>query len=275
MMEKLKGQNRIEEFKKIAKCLTTRILASRGVAGIFYTGGLVRGFADKYSDVDITVLLSHKSKKLRAKIRKIGLAEQEISNVDIDLEIHYLADFRRRELDEYSRWDLSHAEIIFDPYGRIRDLIRSKTRVLERFLKRRIVGCGEHLKWYCYNPRAETPTLIETWIDRGDLVSAQYCLNYSLDLLLEALFALNRELLPAPKWRVYYSYGLRWLPSDYRKLLEEALKVRELSTTDLSRRLMAAKKICSEIFIRISDEMGLTPDLIAKKYVQMVLNQTL
>jgi hypothetical protein len=52
------------------------------------------------------------------------------------------------------------------------------------------------------------------------LISAYYCLNYGVDLLVRVIFALNKEFLPAPKWRMFYSYRLEWLPEDHVKLLK-------------------------------------------------------
>jgi hypothetical protein len=66
---------------------------------------------------------------------------------------------------------------------------------------------------------------------------------------------------------------LKWLPSDYRVLLEEAMIVRSFSVEDLNRRLKAARKMCADVFIKIEQETGLTPDLITKQYVEKVLHQ--
>jgi hypothetical protein len=39
-------------------------------------------------------------------------------------------------------------------------------------------------------------TIAEAWVDRGDMLSAHYCLNYSIELLVKTVFALNKEFLP-------------------------------------------------------------------------------
>ncbi len=151
---------------------------------------------------------------------------------DIDLMIDSLEDFKRREWDETDKWDFSKAaKIIFDPEGEVNKVFREKLKVPKDFWVMRIVVCANFLKWYCCPPREDwvfrrkrlgiPSTISEGWIDRGDLVGAHYCLNYGVDLMLKMLFALNREFLPVPKWRIHYSYGLKWLPEDYRKLLKK------------------------------------------------------
>ena len=272
-MLKLEGKNQIKKFRQIAEALVSKIVSHEGVAGIIFVGGLVRGFADKYSDVDVLVFLGEKDGELRKQIRKIGSDERKRSSVDIDLEIHFLEDFRKRRWDEMTKWEFSHANIVVDAQGEIQKLFREKLKVSKEFWTRRIAVRGEYLKWYCCPPKEDAGTIVESWVERSDLVSAHYCVNYALDLLIGIIFALNKEFLPAPKWRVFYSYMLKWLPADYKKLIKEAIIVNSLSAHDLNRRLRLIRKIWREVLPQIKDETGLTPDLISKYYVEKVLHQ--
>jgi predicted nucleotidyltransferase len=274
VMAKLKGKNQIRQFRQIAGTLTSKIIQYRGVAGIIFLGGLVKGFTDKYSDVDIIVLLHERDQNLKKIIQKIGSDEKKRSSVDVDIEIHFLEDFNKWKWDETRRWDFSRVEIAFDLNEEIQELIRKKMMVSESFWMKRIVICGEHLRWHCCSSEDNVGTIIDAWIERGDLASAHYCLNYAFDLLIRLIFALNREFLPAPKWRLFYSYGLKWLPKDYRNLLGEAMTVKALSTHDLNRRLKALKTIWTEILPKLQHETGLTSKLISKHYVHNMLHQT-
>ena len=103
-MLRLKGKNRIQEFSAIANALSAKITSLGGVAGVVFLGGLVRGFADKFSDIDIIVLLNEKDKDLRRRIQKIGSQDKERSHVDIDLTVHFLEDFERWRWDEIDKW---------------------------------------------------------------------------------------------------------------------------------------------------------------------------
>ena len=105
------------------------------------------------------------------------------------------------------------------------------------------------------------------------MVAAHYCLNYGVDLLVRIVFALNREFLPAPKWRIFYSYGLKWLPADYKRLVSEALLVKSFSVKDFSRRLRAVRELWCGVLPKIREETGLTTELISKYYVEKVLHQ--
>lgn len=272
-METLKGSNQIREFRKIAEKIMGKLVKNEAVSGIIFLGGLARGFTDKYSDVDILVLMNKKDKRLKREIQRIAAEEHSLSGLDIDLEAHFLGDFERKRWNEMDKWDFSHAEIVYDVNGEIQDLITRKVRVSKGFWLKRIVVCGEHLKWYCCPPREDVGTITEAWIERGDLTSAHYCLNYSIDLMIQMIFALNRELLPPPKWVLFYSYGLKWLPKNFKRLVEEALTAKELTTAELNRRLRILRRMWLDVLPKIRDETGLTPELLSKQYVAMVLHQ--
>jgi predicted nucleotidyltransferase len=274
MNTRLKGKNQIRQFREAAERLVSKIKTCNNVAGIAFLGGLVRAFADKHSDLDIMVFLDKRDELLRRQLHKIGIEEGKHSGIDIDLEIHYLRDFERWKWNETDRWDFSHAGISFDPNGQIKKMFRAKLKVSGEFWIRHIAICAEYMKWYCCPPREGVGTIAEAWIDRGDVLSAHYCLNYSVELLFKIVFALNKEFLPPEKWRVFYFHNLKWLPRNHR-LLNEAIIIRDLSAEDLSRRLRALRKIWQATLPKIEEATGLTPNQITKYYVEKVLHQTL
>jgi predicted nucleotidyltransferase len=274
MMVRLKGENQIKKFRQVAEGFISKIVSFEGVTGIVFIGGLVRGFVDKFSDLDIIVFLSKRDEHLRKQISDLGMDEQKRLGIDVDLEVHFLEDFKKWKWDEVDKWEFSRAEIVFDPKGEVKKIFRKKLRVPKNFWVKRIVVCGEYLKWYCCPPRENVGTVAESWIERGDLVAAHYCLNYAVDLLVRVIFALNREFLPAPKWRIFYSYGLKWLPENYKRLLGEAMLVKSFSVKDFRRRLGAVRELWYGVLLKIREETGLTTELISKYYVEKVLHQT-
>ena len=167
----------------------------------------------------------------------------------------------------------SKAEIIFDPNGMVKQLFDEKLGVSSEFWIRRIVVCSEYLKWYCCPFDEGASTMAEAWIDRGDLLSAQYCLSYSLDTMLRIVFALNKEFVPPAKWKLFYSYTLRWLPTNYKKLLEKIVTIQAFSEGDFQRRLTALRTLWRDILPKIEEETGLKPDAMSKYYVEKILRQ--
>jgi predicted nucleotidyltransferase len=143
---KLKGENRVRKFRQVAEKLVARISACEDVTGIVFLGGVVRGFADKFSDLDIMVFLGKKDKQLRTRICRMGVNAGKFSKVDVDLEVHFLEDFKRWGWSETERWDFSKAEMVYDPKGEIAKLFQKKLRVPKDFWIKRIVVCGEYVK---------------------------------------------------------------------------------------------------------------------------------
>jgi len=279
---KLKGKNQIRKFRRVAEELVSIIAPCEGVAGIVLLGALVRGFADKTSDLDITVFLSKRDEKLRMQIQKTVLDKaKSLGFDDVDLMIEPLQDLEKREWDETDKWDFSKtAEIVFDPKGEVKKFFREKLKVSKDFWVNRIVVCAECLTWYCCPPQENwvlkrsrlgiPSTISESWIDRGDSVAAHYCINYGVDLLLKTLFALNKEFLPPPKWRIYYSHELKWLPEDYKKLLKETLYAKNFSVKELNRRLKALRNLWLKIMLKIQDETGLNPKQMHEYYAHKI-----
>jgi predicted nucleotidyltransferase len=274
MAAKIEGRNRIAHFRRVATEFASKIKVHDGVTGILFIGGLVRSFVDEFSDLDVVVLLKERNENLKKKLVRLWLDAEHRHRIEIDFEIHPIKDFRKQSWDEADRWEFSKAKIFFDPDGETRKVLDEKLRVSENFWEKRVVIYAEYLKWYCCPVKKGAGTIAEVWIERGDLTSAHYCLNYGVELLIKLIFALNKEFLPAPKWRIFHSYSLKWLPRNYKRLINEALRAGKLSLVDLKRRLRALQSLGQEVFRKVERDMGLNADLISKYYVEKVLRQT-
>jgi hypothetical protein len=188
------------------------------------------------------------------------------------LEIYSLANFRAEVWDDMLRWEYSHAKVIFDPRGEVGKAIADKTKMPESFWKKRIAACVEYLRWYC-SPDEADGTMSEAWVERGDLTAAHYCLNYTLELMFELVFALNREFLPAPKWRLYYSYGLRRLPEGFKEGMMKAMKVEGFSLEEFKRRLVVLHMMWNRVMPIVEEDTNLTLAQLHTYYTKSILRQ--
>ena len=272
MRAKLSGTNRIREFRQVAEKLTAQITDNKNVMGIVFIGGLARGFVDQSSDLDGMVFLDDKNEALEKHIREIVESKSKKFNIEIDLEIHLLDNFKKHKWNEIEKWDFSHAEIAYDKEGQIRRIIDAKLKTSKEFWLRRLVQCAEYMKWYCCPPSDKIGTVAEAWVNRGDPVSAHFCVSYAVELILKTVFALNKGFMPPPKWSVFYLRNLNWLPKNYA-LLNDAMKTDDLSVDALRRRLKAVRKIWAEILLKIKSETGFGPQGIDRYYVEQILNQ--
>lgn len=231
-------------------------------------GGLSRGHLDEYSDLDVVVLLSRQDPKLKSEIEAMGRAEAEDIGMDVDLEVHSLRGFERLERDDNMRWECSRATVVHDKSGRTAEALSRVTLVADGFWVDRVVGDWAYLQWSVSNPDAPK-SVAEICVDRGDLEGAHYCVNYSIDLLLELVYALNREFLPPPKWRMVYLDELAWTPSGFRSALREAMVVRGLDQTDLERRVSAMGRLHAPIGRKVRAFTGLDDDEFWKHFLRV------
>jgi predicted nucleotidyltransferase len=271
MRTTLSGENRIKEFRRVAKKLASKVSSFEGAVGIAFIGGLVRGFADKHSDLDIVVLVSGRDEQLRNQLYEVSSSVARKLGVDVDMEVHFIEDFKRRAWDEIDRWEFSKAKTVFDPDGTVKEILDRKLTVSQDFWTKRTAVLSEYMKWYCCPEREGVGTVAESWVDRGDLLSAHYCLNYAVDLLLKLVFVLNGEHSPAPKWRLFYSHTLKWLPKNYSKLIKDSMRARDFSAEEFRFRLGAIRKLWQGMLPKIEDETKLTMDELSKYFVEKVL----
>lgn len=270
-MATLKGENQLQKFRRVADGLVEKIVANEDVEGVIFIGGLVRGFVDRYSDLDVTVFLGREDAALRRRIYELASAEERRSDIEVDLEVHVLQDFAKRKWSEAERFEFSKAEIVFDRNGKVAKLFEKRLKVPREFWVKRLAVCAEYLKWYCCPLRVSVGTVAEAWVDRGDLAAAHYCVSYGVDLFLEALFAVNGEFLPPPKWRIFYSYRLKWLPGGYEALLKEAMLLRAFSVEELDRRLAAVRKLWALVLPKVEEETAMKANELSRYFVENVL----
>jgi len=271
-MAELRGENLLKRFKPVAERLVSEISSVNGVSGVVLLGGLARGFMDKFSDLDITVLLETSDFSLKQHIRRI-CARERSSGLDLDLELYSVADFKAKAWDDIDRWEYSHAKIAFDPEGETRKVIADKLMVPKNFWVERVAADVEHLKWYCCPLDESVGTISEAWVEKGDLAAAHYCLNNVAEVMLELVFALNREFLPSPKWRLYYSYKLQRLPEGFKEDLEKVMNVGSLSLEEFKRRLRVLRAMWNKIKPLVEEETNMTTAQLHIIYVKNILQQ--
>ncbi|MGB9718661.1 MAG: hypothetical protein ACPL4E_09535 [Thermoproteota archaeon] len=138
-------------------------------------------------------------------------------------------------VSSHSGVGLPKARAFYDPEGKVEKLIAEKVRLKESEKKWMIIEGVTQSKWYCN-------TVSESWVHRGEMVSAHRSVNLALEYLIKALFGLNNQLLPSEKWLVYRAQQLSWLPEGFNKILEEVTLVGKVS----ARTLTGAETSCTE-----------------------------
>jgi hypothetical protein len=215
---RLQGQNLYLQHLAVAKRLAARFSRLPGVDMVLGLGSLARGFADRWSDLDLAVLGHGRG------LRKLWRGEQSYGGFSVDL---YVIDTTLAPASTWSearRQALAESVVLFSRNRRLLAHLRSHLRLSRGEMRDRVAQCLFELGAMGYQPRhwrgrkrhgyvwGLVPDL---WIRRGCLLSAHANADRALDMLLQLLFLMNGRLPPHPKWRLFLAPGLPWLPRGF------------------------------------------------------------
>ncbi len=252
----LSSENIIDDFLAKLDKETERLKLLDGIVGITLNGGLSRGYADHLSEIDIVIYLEKEHFENRQRIKiPLPLGIVKLSGYLYDIKVVDFESEEKRIWDSVSLWDLSYSKILFDPEGKIEQLMNDKLCCTPK------VSQAEALlfsAWWYYRLAGDI------WIHRGDALQGHYILNKAIVPLIEALFIANDEYIPHEKWIVHMSRSLDWKPQHWEKKLAKALGTGDLSIQDLLDRQAAVESLWKEI-----DE-----HLVSKEYPEFKLSSS-
>ena len=99
--------------------------------------------------------------------------------------------------------------------------------------------------------------LTDLWIRRGDIENAHYQFSEGLTHFFNALFALNNELVPDYKWRIFCSKQLDTLPPNYSEDINNIQLVHSITEEEIERRKKVFFNMWSTILPKIEDKLGM------------------
>ena len=230
-----------------ARIFAQRFAVHEGVVGVLLTGGVARGYADRFSEIDLAVYLGRSTYEewVRNGLAPYAEGDSCLDGWHVDFDYLCCEDEREAEWDHVKRWDRSYAVVLHDPQRSMQEMLARKAILSDEekqsLTSRHLILFGEY---YCH-------LVVPSWIHRGDLRAAHHCLNTALDSLIRTVFMANDELIPFDKWMLNLSYTLAWTPSGWQQRVEQALLLREFSPTDVERRCMLIRDLLNECRVRL------------------------
>ncbi|MFC1959607.1 DUF4037 domain-containing protein [Chloroflexota bacterium] len=210
----ISAPNRINDFRAHVKSQLPRLTALPGVSGIMLNGGLSRGFADDLSEIDLTFYLesaTYTTWKMGRSPLPIGICVldgmiYDIKSADLDEEMAH-------DWEMVALWDLSYAEILYDPHGALARLKADKLIPIDPLLATSPLFAA----WWHFELAGNA------WIKRADALQGHLILNQAVVELLKALFLANGEYVPHDKWLLHLSRSLDWQPNQWDARLTQAM----------------------------------------------------
>jgi predicted nucleotidyltransferase len=148
----IRSPNNHAAFVRQAQVFADRFAAHEGVVGVLLTGGVARGYADHFSEIDLAVYLTQSTFE---RWTQSGLAPYAEGDSWLDgwhVDFGYLCyeDELEAEWDHVKRWDRSYAVVLHDPRGLMRELLARKS-TLANEEKRRLAS--RYLILYAHHSR--------------------------------------------------------------------------------------------------------------------------
>lgn len=206
----------ILKYTSVANKFIEELKKNKDVLGVMHLGGIARGSADEYSDIDISVF--------SYEPLKIELGEKEVEpgciietfNVAINQGYDDWSSIQKEAYQEgviaYDTndtiKDFLDKALFYDEKKRIKDILTLVFEiawhgwVYKPFQNKKIKG----YKWVLPN---------NLWQMRGFEKNAYYVANQSVNYLIELLYAINKKWVPDYKWRYIKSFNLNYLPKKY------------------------------------------------------------
>jgi predicted nucleotidyltransferase len=201
MIQPYRGVNRFRSFLKAGRTLANKVANLDGVVGVLGTGAIGRGFGDRFSDLD---LLVYARREAVASVRQV-VSIDWISHRGMDYDIPTL-DFDKalaapapsKHWSQVVRWDHQCSRVLYDPEGKIGELLRQKLVYPEaeqrRLLARYKQGIHEHL---VFSP--------ELWAERGRLYHVIDTLVRGVQQIVLYIYARNKVFEPyIDKWLFFH-----------------------------------------------------------------------
>ncbi len=215
------------------------------VVGIVFLGAIVRGYFDQSADIDIAIFKKRGS--------EIPLPPQYHKVEGIEIHCH-LADYEdelNTPWEMAKRWAYSEREIVYDPDGKIAELLQQKLPLRPEEKKWLLMSGLSLSEWYINR-------LSLLWVERGNLVSAHHMFDEGLSRFFDMLFVLNDALIPAVKWQYYCAERLPRLPAKFRERMQETMTLKAFTLEDIERRRSSFLEMWREMAEIVQTDLHMT-----------------
>lgn len=258
----MKTKNILKEVEKDIAPFLKKLKKQDYIIGIVLLGGLgKRKFLDEFSDIDLAIFTS---KKEAFKFPLPFEFYQEINSSLMEFNIHQQILENEEKKDSWNESKIeaySRGKIFYDPTGRIKKLIKKKTLFSKERAFNRLIWIIQQYRW-----RAQIHSIRS--YKRGYPESSHNILNQCSEMLLEAIYLLNKRYIPHKKWVLVYLKGMKspWnqLSDDFKK----AMIIKSHNLSDIKRRLKILNKIYKIILVEISKQYSDFPKDPYKYYYQ-------
>jgi len=217
-----------------------RLKAKPETLAIASLGGLgYRGFSDKHSDIDMSLLVDSPANWMPQFEFYIPRPGTE-GFFEINIHQNTLERERARSWEEAKKEAYDEARIIYDPTGALRNLIDQQVAFDE-------MKAG--------NRRSLLLDAIFAFSSTGDGLNDHLALNKMCNQVIELVYLANHEFRPHKKWRLEKARYLKKVPRDFDRLITMAMTVTSMHQKSVRSRLSSLRRLAEDYSV----STGLNP----------------
>lgn len=237
--------------QRLAKEYSKELSKHRHIIGIVH---LDKNFVDKDDDIDM-VVFTNIDKNVR-----LPKGEHISKGFDFDLSVLYYPYVKKIKWVQEAKSAFKNVTILYDTNDKIKNILKNKliftgkeqrdTIIANIF---RLIWCGiyDNHRWKDYKIPYYS---YDVWVKRGDLLTAHLLIDYALGMLLNILYAYNKEFIPNERWKLHGSYKLKWLPKNFKKRIKEVIATGRISKDDFHKRYKIFRSLLEETIDKIEKE---------------------
>lgn len=238
-----------QKYKYIAQEYIKPLVKNKNIVGIIL---LAKPDMDENDDIDICVFAD--------KNISVAKGEKIFRGYDIDTSIISYSYSEKMHWSQEMRAGFKNHIALYDTRNRIRKLLKKKlvfpvweqkTMIISNLFHLTWMGIYDNHKWKDYKiPRYPH----DTWLKRYGTDAEESIINYGTDLLLNMLYAYNKEFIPDERSKLYYSYELKYIPKNYRKRINNLMKIKKIDKNDFERRYKILTSLLRELIDRCKEK---------------------
>ncbi len=240
---KLKTKNRSKELLKLSKQYAKELSVHKEIIGIAIGGGPTRGYADKYSDIDLHIYVDSKTFSKWEKKCPFPLGDYYWNGQLSEVVIYDYSKEIKRDWCLEDRWEASSFIIFSDTNSKIKKLLKNKIKWKKNEKKQLYYLSAEMACWFIIH-------LPINWIKRGDIAQAHYVMTKAIDWIFNCIFIKNNYFVPWNKWKLHYVLLMKKKPKNFKKELYKAMLIKSMTKKDVFRRQKLLINILKQLKIK-------------------------
>lgn len=235
----LRTKDLSEKHLKVAMQYLKEISSRKEVIGVAVGGGLGRGHADKFSDIDVYVFVDSKTFERWNRTNEVKSGCYKYRGYPLEVYLFDLPAEKKKTWLVQDRWERHNFIILFDTKGEVRSLLKEKCRWYPKEKEESLKELIMRVDWYL--------DLAENFIERGDLTQSHYHINHAVDWILDIVFLNNSYFIPWDKWKLHYACLMNKEPTNFKSKIQELMKINSFTEKEVKRRVEIGRGLLKEL----------------------------